>query len=171
MRTLILGLGNDLLSDDAIGIVVTRALRERIPADAPDVSLVESSLSGLALLDLFFGYDRAIVVDGIHTGRRAPGSILELTPDDLDSVVAPSPHYAGLPELLAVARNLGLPFPTEVRILAVETLDPWTIGGPLSVPVLGALDSVVDRVMKLLRAGGGDALRPVEREKENAPHA
>jgi hydrogenase maturation protease len=150
VKTLVLGLGNELLSDDAIGIVVARALRDRIPAEPGGVDVVESSLAGLALLDLFFGYDRAVVVDGIRTGRRPPGEVIELTPADLDSVVAPSPHYAGLPELLAVARNLGLPFPTDVRILAVETEDPYTIGGTLSEPVRGAVEGVVERVRGIL---------------------
>lgn len=171
MKTLVLGLGNELLSDDAVGIVVTRAVRERLPAEDPDVCVVESSLSGLALLDLFFGYDRVVVVDGIHTGRRPPGSISLLRPDDLRSVVAPSPHYAGLPELLAVAWNLGLPFPTDVRILAVETQDPWTIGGTLSVPVRGAVEEVTARVLAILRpeAGGGPTTAAAPRKE--TPHA
>jgi hydrogenase maturation protease len=152
VKTLVLGLGNELLSDDAVGIVVARTLRERMPADPGGVDVVESSLAGLALLDLFFGYDRAVVVDGIRTGRRPPGEIVELSPADLDSVVAPSPHYAGLPELLAVARNLGLPFPTDVRILAVETEDPYTIGGDLSESVRGAVEGVVERVRGILEA-------------------
>jgi len=171
MKTLVLGLGNDLLSDDGIGIVVTRALRERLPADESGVSVVESALSGLALLDLFFGYDRVVLVDGIHTGRRPPGSIIELTPDDLRSVVAPSPHYAGLPELLAVARNLGLPFPPDVRILAVETQDPWTIGGTLSAPVRGAVEEVVARVLASLSLEVGAAARAAGPPIEETPHA
>jgi hydrogenase maturation protease len=169
MKTLVLGLGNELLSDDAIGIIVTRALREHVPEDTAEVSLIESPLAGLALLDLFFGYDRAIVVDGIRTGRRTPGSVIELTPEDLDSVAAPSPHYAGFPELLAVAKNLGLPFPTDVRILAVETQDPWTIGGTLSPPVRAAVGDVVARVLGILHSEvrGG----PADPEKVGAPHA
>lgn len=171
MKTLVLGLGNELLSDDGIGIVVARTLRERLPEEPGEVTVIESSLAGLALLDLFFGYDRAVVVDGIRTGRHPPGDVIELSPADLDSVTAPSPHYAGLPELFAVARNLGLPFPTDVRILAVETEDPYTIGGPLSAAVRGAVEGVVARVHRILESEGGDAAGIAGPHGKEAPHA
>ena len=107
MKTIVLGLGNDLLGDDAAGILAARALREQI-GDVADV--VESSLTGLALLDLFLGYDRAIIIDAIVTGNKPPGAIHELHPSDLDPVVAPSPHYTGLPEMLAISERLDLKF-------------------------------------------------------------
>ena len=69
MRTLVLGLGNELAADDAVGVLVARAVRQRV-ADAAEV--VESSASGMVLLEIFAGYDRAIVVDSIRTGRNPP---------------------------------------------------------------------------------------------------
>jgi hydrogenase maturation protease len=154
VKTLVLGLGNELLGDDGIGIAAIQALREALPT-REDVDLVESPLAGLALLDLFLDYDRAVVVDGIRTGRHPPGSIIELSPADLDRIVAPSPHYAGLPELLAVARGLDLHFPSDVRILAVETEDPWTIGGTISEPVRGAIPEIVARVRRIVLGEDG----------------
>lgn len=149
MTTLILGLGNELLSDDAIGILAARAAHAAFE-DRDDVRVMESAMSGLALLDLFLEYDRVIVIDGIRTDRNAPGTVTELSPSDLDAIVAPSPHYAGLPEMLAVARRLDLHFPDDVRILAVETEDPWTIGGGVSDSVRRALPEVLARVRGLL---------------------
>ncbi len=143
MKTLVLGLGNELLGDDAVGVLAAWALKEKL-GDQADV--VESSLSGLALLDFFVGYDRAIVIDAVKTGRCPPGTIYELSPADLDAVVAPSPHYAGLPELLAVAKQLNLDFPKEIKIFALEVEDPYTIGNRLSKPVRKALEELVQRV-------------------------
>ena len=102
MWTLVLGLGNELAADDAVGLLVARAVRERI-ADAADV--VESSASGMALIEIFDGYDRAIVVDSIRTGRSPPGTITELGLEQIGRVVAPSLHQAGLPEMAAVVRG------------------------------------------------------------------
>lgn len=143
MKTLILGLGNELLSDDAVGILAARALKERLK-DKADV--VESALSGMALLDLFIGYDRAIIIDAVKTGRTPPGTISELDPVDLGAVLAPSPHYAGLPELIATAQRLHLDFPKEIKIFAMEVEDPYTIGGKLSPAVAQALRELVQRV-------------------------
>lgn len=142
-KLLILGLGNELLSDDAVGILAARALREKLK-DKADV--VESALSGMALLDLFIGYERAIIIDAVKTGRTPPGTIFELSPTDLGAVTAPSPHYAGLPELIATAHALKLDFPKEIKIFAIEVADPHTIGSRLSPAVAHALEELVQRV-------------------------
>ena len=52
--------------------------------------VVESAASGLALIEDFAGYDRAIVIDAILTGRHPPGRIIEMALTDLGPVVAPS---------------------------------------------------------------------------------
>jgi hydrogenase maturation protease len=143
MRTLVLGLGNDLAADDAVGLLVTRAVREQL-ADAVDV--VESSASGMALIEIFAGYDRAIVVDSIQTGRNPPGTITELELEQIGRVVAPSLHQAGLPEMAAVAERLGLAFPREIRVLAVEVLDAYTLGGAVSTAVAATVDELARRV-------------------------
>jgi hydrogenase maturation protease len=166
MKILVLGLGNDLLADDAAGILAARRLQEVFPPGGagrsehgsglaqvppPTVDVVESSLSGVALLDLFLGYDKAIIVDAVQTGRAPPGTIHELAPEDLGSIVAPSPHYTGLPELLELAKNLDLPFPGEIAIFALEVQDPHTIGGALSAPVEAALPDLTARVIAKVR--------------------
>jgi len=143
MRLLVLGLGNELVADDAVGVLVARAVRERI-ADAADV--VESSSSGMALIEIFDGYDRAIVVDSIRTGRNPPGTITELGLEEIGRVAAPSLHHAGLPEMAAVAERLGLGFPSETRVLAVEVLDAYTLGGAVSTPVAAAVEELARRV-------------------------
>jgi hydrogenase maturation protease len=148
-RTLVLGLGNELLSDDGIGITAIRALRDKAEGHA---DLVETSMCGMALLDYFIGYRRAIIIDAISTKKVEPGSILEFTPADLDSVIAPSPHYAGLPEMLAVAKSLELEFPEEIKIYAIEVADPYTIGGGISDAVRASIPPLVDKVLADLEA-------------------
>jgi hydrogenase maturation protease len=143
MRTLVLGLGNDLIADDAAGVLVARALRSAL-AGVADV--VESSASGMALIEVLAGYDRVVVIDAIHTGRDAPGTITEMTLAHVGRVVAPSLHHAGLPELGAVAERLGLRFPSQTQVFAVEAVDPYTIGGGVSEPVARAIPEIVRRV-------------------------
>jgi hydrogenase maturation protease len=147
LKILVLGLGNDLIADDAIGVLAARRLAPLL-ADRADV--VDSPQTGVALLELFLGYQRAIVIDAILTGGLPPGTILELAPSDLRAVRAPSPHYTGLPEMLAMARELRLVFPTEILILAVEVVDLTTIGGPLSGAVEAALPTIIDRVVQVV---------------------
>jgi hydrogenase maturation protease len=136
VRILVLGLGNDLLADDAVGILTVQTLREQI-GDEADV--IASSVHGLGLLDLFVGYECAILIDAIQTGRFAPGTILKLNSADLEAVYAPSPHYAGLPEMLVLAKQLELDFPERFTIFAVEVADAHTINGCMTEAVLNAI--------------------------------
>jgi hydrogenase maturation protease len=159
MRTLVLGLGNEFAGDDAVGVLVARRVRKHV-AEAADV--VESSASGMALIEIFAGYDRAVVVDSIQTGRTPPGTITELGLEDVGAVLAPSLHHTGLPEMAAVAERLGLRFPGETRVLAIEVLDPYTLGGALSAPVAAAVDELARRVSAQVQRWACDHARPSE---------
>ncbi|MGB2852819.1 MAG: hydrogenase maturation protease, partial [Dehalococcoidia bacterium] len=65
MKTLVLGLGNPILSDDAVGLRVVEELEGRV--DQQEVKLVETTVAGLGLLDFLTGHDRAIIIDSIQT--------------------------------------------------------------------------------------------------------
>jgi hydrogenase maturation protease len=143
MKPLVLGFGNELLTDDAIGILAARVLAEEL-ADRADV--IECGVSGLSLLGVLADRSQVVIIDAICTGSDAPGTIRELRPEDLRSTASPSPHYAGLPEVIEMARTLQLDFPRDIRIVAVKVADPHTIGGAMSEPVAQSLDEIVRRV-------------------------
>lgn len=141
MKPLILGLGNDIISDDAIGLIVARELRSRLGVLA---EVKESSESGFALLDLMIGYEKMLVVDSVRTGVHSPGTILDFRLEDIGKVAAPSPHYAGLPELISLAKRLDLIFPSEIAILAMEVKDAFTIAEGLTQEVRGAAERMAE---------------------------
>ena len=156
MRILVLGLGNDLLADDAIGHLAVAELRPRLAGRA-DVEA--SALHGLALLDVLAGYDAAVVLDAACTGAHPVGEVHEIAAASLKRVESPSPHFAGFPEMLDLAERLGLRFPRRLRILAVEVLDPWTVGGAMTPAVRDALPGLCERAERAvaeLAAEGGD---------------
>ncbi len=148
-RALVLGLGNDLAGDDAVGVLVARAVADEL-GDLGTVDVVESSASGLALIEVLAGYERAVVVDASVTGRRPAGAIVEMRLGEVGRVVAPSTHQAGLPELAAVASSLGLAFPSSALVLAVEVADPYTLGAEVSGPVAAAIPELTRRVRSQL---------------------
>jgi hydrogenase maturation protease len=148
-RILVLGLGNDILGDDAVGLVAARRLRVLLP-DTVDV--IESGGSGLDLLDLLEGYDRAVLLDAILTGKHPPGTILEFSAEDFKKDDAPSPHYAGLPTVIQLAESLGIAFPNVFHILAVEVENPYEVLERLSGPVEASLSTVVARAKGFVHA-------------------
>lgn len=145
----LLGLGNELLADDAFGLRVAREVQRRF-GDAVDI--VTSSASGLHLLDDVTGAARLLVVDTVQTGTALPGSLRVLTESQVRSASGQSPHFLGLFDVLRVARALGLPVPRSVVILAVEASDCVTVGGPMHAAVESAIGPAADLAGQLLSA-------------------
>ncbi len=147
-RIRLLALGNELLGDDGVGLYAARMLAE----DAPeDIEIVESSRAGMELLELLEGCDQAILLDAVKTGSAPPGTVLEYFPEELRRIVAPSPHYAGIPEVLELAGRLRIHFPQDLRILALEVEDPYTLRENwLSPAVREALPRYVEKVRTVI---------------------
>jgi hydrogenase maturation protease len=148
-RILVLGLGNDILGDDAVGLVAARRLRASLPAA---VDVLEQAGASLDLLDILEPYDRALILDSIVTGQHPPGTILEFDRADFQEVLGPSPHYAGLPEVLRLAEALGIPFPAEIRILACEVADPYELREGLSGVAVDALPLLLESALQIVAA-------------------
>ena len=171
----VLCLGNELISDDGLGIVAARSLFQglalagtpmppgpsfdpavtvrafELPRVGP-VEVVETALTGMYLLEAVVGASRLIVVDSVVTGTTDPGTVFELKESDLAGPRGGSPHYIGLLETLDVARALGLDVPADAVIVAVEAGDYKTVGGGMTAPVGAAVPVVVERVMALITA-------------------
>jgi len=141
-RPLILALGNDLIGDDAAGLLAAREVQRRI---ANPVDVVETAAGGFALLDHLEHRTHVLILDTIVTGARPPGTLVEMTPEELGSVHDSSPHTAGLPETIALAHRLEIPFPSVITILAMEIAPAMTIGAPLSPEIAQALPSMAHR--------------------------
>jgi hydrogenase maturation protease len=149
MKTLVLGLGNPILTDDGVGIHVVRAVASRC-SPFNGVVFAEASVGGLRLLDLLAGYERAIMVDAIQTRGGQPGEIYRLGPGDLQSSLhSASTHDVSLPGALALGRRLGMVLPDDkdLIILAVEIEDVLTFGETCTLAVARAIPRAVEIVL------------------------
>lgn len=147
---LILGLGNDILSDDAVGLIVARQLRADLAGD-PHMEVRETQEMGLALLDHLTGYREAILVDAIQTGTAPPGTLHELDADGLKRLAGGTPHFLGVGETIELGRQLGLDMPARVRIFAVEVSDTQTLGTQLTPAVRNVLPDILTRLREATR--------------------
>ena len=146
MKTLILGLGNPLLTDDGVGWHVIGALREREAPD-PDVEIEECCRGGLALMERMIGYDRVLVVDAIKTRAGAlPGTIHRLAPDDLPTQHSASAHDASLSAALALGRAAGAHLPTndEVLLIGIEAAETEVFDERCTPSVAAAIPRAVE---------------------------
>ncbi len=151
--TVVLALGNDILGDDAVGLAAARRLGEET-WDGADV--VEVAGAGLDLLEHLEGRRRALLLDAVLTGDVPAGTVQEFSLEALGRTAARSPHAAGLPDVFEVARRLAIPFPAEVRILAMEVEDLFRVRQGLTPAVEAALPAFVERARRILRAWSGE---------------
>src|SRR5512136_1017150 len=149
-RLLVLGLGNDILTDDAIGLHVVRRLQGQL-AGYPAIDIRETTEMGLALLDFITGYRAVVIVDSIQTGKANPGFLHELDASALHELTGRTPHFVGVSETLAMGRQLGLAMPEQVKIFAIEVEDPFTVGTALTPALQAALPGIVGRISASLR--------------------
>jgi hydrogenase maturation protease len=153
-KTLVLGLGNPILTDDGVGIYVARAVAER--GQQEGVSFAEASVGGLRLLDVIGGYERIIIVDAILTRDGEVGHIHRLFPNDLRaSLHVGSTHDLSLPGALALGRGMGMVLPEDENlvILAVEVDDVLTFGETCTPAVAAAIPRAVEAVLAELEQG------------------
>jgi hydrogenase maturation protease len=145
MRTLILGVGSSILTDDAVGLVIARRLSEKL-GHRDDVDFRENEEGGFTLLEEAIGYDRLVVVDSILTGQP-PGTVLRYDLSDLGrSIHVNSPHGLNLATVIAFGRGQGLDVPDKVMIYAIEVVDVLTFGEKLTPALAARVDAIVDEI-------------------------
>jgi hydrogenase maturation protease len=117
-KILVLGMGNDIMGDDAAGLVAARRLEEKLNTGG-GVDFCFISSAGFILMDVMEGYDKVLVLDSVLSGEKSAGDIRELDKSELMGKYSGSPHYTGLPEIIELAKRLELDFPDELRALVI----------------------------------------------------
>ena len=149
MKTLVLGLGNPILSDDGIGLCIAREVKDRL--DGQDVEVEEIGAGGLALLHELTGYDRAIIIDAIQTRDGEVGQVYRLGPEAFDDTRhAGSPHDINFATALDLGERLGIPLPRQIVIFAIEVEDVTTFSEKCTPGVEQTIPVVTDMVLQEL---------------------
>ncbi len=118
-KTLVLGIGNTIRGDDAVGIFAVRAFKKENKAAFVDVK--ETQEAGLNLLGFLTGYKKAVIVDSIVTAKGKPGDIHRLTKSQLCGASSLySSHQIGLATLIKLCKRLKIDLPKDVILYAVE---------------------------------------------------
>jgi hydrogenase maturation protease len=125
MKTLVIGLGNPILTDDGVGVKAAYAVEQALVGkrDA-GVDVTEASVGGLRLMELMIDYDRVILIDALTLGDAPPGSIQRMSLPDLEAISptqhSASAHDASLVTALDSGRRMGLPLPDDIIIYAIS---------------------------------------------------
>lgn len=152
MKTLILGLGNPILTDDGVGVLVAEEVRARLPEDTP-IDITEVSVGGLTLMETMIGYDRVILVDAFQRlDGCSPGKIHKMSLDDLRAISptqhSASPHDASLVTAIETGHRMGLHLPQDITIFAIEVENVMDFSDRPTPSVAAVIPQVTEAVLK-----------------------
>lgn len=140
---LVIGCGNILRGDDAVGPVLVRTLFER--AVPPGVRLVDGGTAGMDVAFGMRGASRVVIVDASATGAP-PGTVHRVPAEaltDLPPIDGLHSHNFRWDHALSFgAWLLGPERPTDVTVFLVEAGDLGP-GQPLTAPVDAGMHTVI----------------------------
>jgi hydrogenase maturation protease len=153
-KTIVIGLGNPILTDDGVGVLAARQLEKRVnPARHPWLTITEASAGGLRLMEVLLDYQKVVLIDAYYLdpARTSPGRIHKLSLDDLRSGAptqhSTSAHDTSLVTALDTARELGYSIPEEITIFAIEVENILEFGEDPTHAVAEAIPQVVEMVL------------------------
>ena len=145
MNTLVLGIGNVILTDDGVGIKVAQKLKE----ENPELEVVEMSEAGIALLELVDGYDRLIIIDSIKTGEGEPGELYKLELEDLKpGINFSSSHGIDIATAFKLGQRLGYRMPKYISLYAIEVRNNLILGEECTKEIRERIPLIAGQIIK-----------------------
>jgi hydrogenase maturation protease len=149
-RTLLVGMGNPILRDDGIGIMLARRIGVRLAAVAGLHIEAQCTVGGLNLLDLVSGFDRLVVLDSIKTRGGRPGDWYRFDGGALrETMNLSNVHDANFATAMELGRRLGMRLPEDgdIHIFAVEVRECLAFGEELSPELEDALPELCEEIL------------------------
>lgn len=146
---LILGMGNPILRDDAVGLHLARDFRRRLSLAVESVDVEECVVGGLNLLDVIVGHDRMVVLDSIKTIGGKPGNWYRFRGSALrETMNLGNVHDANFATTLELGRRMGMELPpdNDIHVFAVEIRDNLSFSEALSPELEEAYPEVADEI-------------------------
>jgi len=148
-EVVLIGIGNSLRGDDAVGLHVAGHIRER---QHPSLRVFESDGDGAALLELWNGKQTVIIVDAVSSGSP-PGTVhrFDVTEHPLHGrMFRDSTHAFSLQHAVELSRVLQK-LPKRLIVYGIEAKS-FALGAELSQEVSAALPQAAARILRDVNA-------------------
>jgi len=175
LDTVVIGVGNTILSDEGVGVHAARLLQSdpRVPAG---VTILDGGTIGIELVPYASDASRVLLLDAMNSGS-APGTLARMMGKDLLGTTGGwSAHQLGVADLIA-ALFLVSTNPQDIVVLGVQPANTdW--GTSLSPEVQASLVPLVDAALaqlQLWKESRGTSLQihpsslPSEQSADRAP--
>jgi hydrogenase maturation protease len=151
MKTIILGVGNQILGDDGVGVHVANELRKHI--QDPNIIIDEAITGGMNLLDLLLGYNKAIIIDAVKSENGENGTVKRIPLSDFSTMHSCNPHDVSLTEAIEMAKKVGeTQIPKEIIVIGIMMKQiPCEFGDKLSKNIAMAVPKAVEMTLNEIK--------------------
>lgn len=150
MKTIVIGIGNPILGDDGIGIVVAKKVMEKM--NDPDVVIEEAYTGGMNLLETILGYDKAILIDAIINDDIGIGQVKRIEIEEGGTAHYTSPHDSSFFDALRTVENMGIEtVPKHISVFGIGIKRNNTFTETMSPEVKKAVPPAVSMVLNELK--------------------
>ncbi len=139
---LILGLGNEVLGDESLGIDLVKELESQDIYPLTDYRF--SYIGGLELLEFIQGYTKLIIIDTIEAEGGTEGSVRTFkTDDNKETLHLSSPHDMSFNTALLMGKKLGFKIPEQIMIIAIEIRSDLVLRNTLRENILANFNGIL----------------------------
>ncbi|MFH1411433.1 MAG: hydrogenase maturation protease [Candidatus Omnitrophota bacterium] len=145
MKTLILGIGNEIRGDDGIGIHIAEKMRDILDPVKFDVRTTHGA--GITWIDMMEGYEKAVIIDAMVSDKERPGTLLVIPEEKLRrNEEATSLHQMGLCAVLDAGRKIGVKLPSDLKILGIYIKNAGYFSKDITEKLLRAIPDIVKNI-------------------------
>ena len=152
LRTAILGFGNPVRSDDAIGVYVVNELKRYI-ANRNDVSIFDMGTSAFEILFRLKDHGRIVIVDSVINSGEPDGTLFCLPASEINAQIQDDPmvflHGMKWDQALSYAKKImNDEFPGDMIQVYLVAISEIKLNMELSDIVKEAGDMLITRILK-----------------------
>ncbi|MGB8491323.1 MAG: hydrogenase maturation protease [Bacteroidales bacterium] len=144
-KTLILGLGNEILSDDKIGPVLIHDLSQRI--NLANVWFTTAASGGLEIMELIKDYEKVVFIDAIHTRDGKPGDVYYFEPADFrETSHLSSLHDIDFLTAIRLGNLLEINLPVDLHFIAIEIIEDREFSEEFTQPLKEKYQEILEQI-------------------------
>ena len=149
-KILILGIGNEILTDDGIGPKIVKQLEKDSPVE--NVEYQTASMGGLDILELIREYDKVVFIDAIKTRGGVPGDVYYLKPENFkETLHLSNMHDISFLHAIELGKQLDIKVPGDIHIIAIEIVEDLVFEDTFSPQIEKRYDEIYTSVKNHIR--------------------
>jgi hydrogenase maturation protease len=156
-KTLIIGIGNEILGDDGIGPRIVHDLSQIIHEKG--FFFNTACAGGLEIIEHITGFDRVIFIDAIHTSDGTPGEVYYFVPSDFrDTSNLSNLHDISFHTALELAAKLNMNLTDDLHIIAIEIKEDTVFSDRLTESLNEKYPVILNEVISKVKLITGELL-------------